>query len=241
MHYAWQVALSVPARLVFAPLPPHVDALALPLALPATCAQFVAAAPLGANCPVGEWPAGLPFRAALRTLLDQHRGTVVLVASPYAGQAVPRNPAMTPVLHLLTQPPCLVLVHPPGFAQVVPRTILAMGPPDRHAGAPGWPGTIAQRLLQVWRPRVVVLGAAGGPLLGGPAAWQAVLTGLAQTPVVTALPTTPAHLLAEATRYEAELLLLVLRARETLREQRQTLLLTVLQSPVPVLLLPLVG
>lgn len=58
--------------------------------------------------------------------------------------------------------------------------------------------------------------------------------------MVAAQPT-PSLILAEATRWHADLLLVVLRAREAFREkhERRTLLLTLLQSPIPVLLLPL--
>lgn len=242
--YAWQVALSVPARLVFAPLPPHIEALAEPLAFSETAARLIAAATLGAFCPVVEWPAQLPFPTALEMLLDEHRATSVLISSPYAGQAVPRIRALTPVLNLLTQPPCLVLVHPPQFAQTLPHTVLALGPQDRKAGTPGWLGTIAYQLLQAWRPRIIVPGVAALPhgVTSAPMAWQSLLTGLSQTRVVTSL-LTPSDILAEATRCHADLLLVILRVREASRDERErrTLLMALLQSPVPVLLVPLIG
>lgn len=141
-----------PPALVFAPLPPVLAALSQPVAVSTRTTRLIASATLDAGYPV----------------VDQHRATAVFVSSLYAGQAVPRTPALTPVLHLLTQPPCLVLVHPPAFDRPLWQTVVAIGPRDRAAGPPGWHGTVAHQLLQAWHARMVVLEAAK-PVRGVPA------------------------------------------------------------------------
>jgi hypothetical protein len=251
--FAGTLAASAPLRLVVLPVPAVLTPLAEPLVL--SEAQQARFADPSASIPYpltfAEWPAHLEFGAALPRLLEEHRASGLLVQRP--ADVTPVSAARlvhTPFVHLLSQPPCLLLVTPAHpVAVAVPRRVLyAVGAEPADLS---WGAQIVNLLWQAWRPNLRIAVAASGGLLhwqrvGQEAArryWSGVLPdGLPVQYEHLALPNqkSVADQLAALALAGADLLALVLPGRNHPRQPltRRAVLFTLLQSPVPVLLLP---
>ncbi|UYZ61165.1 hypothetical protein [Hymenobacter latericus] len=247
--YAHSIAASVPARIVVLPLPGSTAAPAAPLTLGADVAQRFCLADSAVPVQLAQWEPGFSFSDALHRALEKHRASAVVLVNPRLTRSVAAQPELFPAVSLLLQPPCAVLLHPGGGSAAAPRrAVVAV---DGEPAGPIWAAATGRLLLRAWRASIRVVrlrrlrpvGHTTGTAVTPSEYWHNLTAGLPSEPMQvldTAPGAIPEQLLAIAGQCSADLLLLLLRGRDRAHHpfKRRDTILTLLGSPVPVLLLP---